>query len=825
MRLRILGGFLSIVFMWALGAGVSGCGGGEAQTESAASPAGIFHNDDVTRNTLSTAASLSVEGSVSLLGFGAPPGSPATPPALVGAPGCPSGDGVGVTESCPEGGTAVVTMASCEESLDLESSHIDFKGGIDFTGCGTGGLVMNGHLDFTVSLPHVDLDCRFGKKDCSGLEAEVVLSGASPLLLTLGSADIEMTVFEAFLSGLWSELDFGHVNVRLLEDGLAIRCNGDEGSLFCDVDSDDDGSVDSEDNCPSDKNPDQDDPDGDGVGSVCDNCPEVSNPPQVDSDDDGPGDECDANGDVNCVEPPLFCDSDADCQAFLRACADRPFAKELAANDDDLICQGRVERHCVRVQKELTDPECLPPPASDPSLDQTTGSDEDGDGLIFENDNCPIDSNASQADCDGDGVGDRCDNCPRVPNPDQLSRDTDRYGNACDPDDDNDGRVDGEDNCPLDANPDQRDADGDGIGNVCDNCPEIFNPGQEDQDGGGQRSQNGDGVGDVCDNCPTVLNFGQEDDDGDGIGNECDSDLDGDGILDVLDNCRFVANVDQADGDGDRVGDACDNCPAAPNADQADLDSDQAGNACDLDLDGDGILEDGDDSGAAGDHPCAGGNVRNCDDNCPLRANDRQGDFDGDGVGEMCDNCPAEANAGQETTSGLCGSACSDVCVDVTEELKRSDPFYLKLITDCYCVDFDRDGDLVENGADNCPDDLNPMQEDGDGDGVGDFCDNCPEIPNPGQEDSNGTSDGDGIGDACEAPPPPACPLRLPDCATGGESVCDGIAAQFRLNANQVDCVADCCVLPCATNDCGLLPAPDPLTCQSDRVYGDICNQ
>jgi hypothetical protein len=35
------------------------------------------------------------------------------------------------------------------------------------------------------------------------------------------------------------------------------------------------------------------------------------------------------------------------------------------------------------------------------------------------------------------------------------------------------------------------DSDGDGIGDLCDNCPDVYNPGQEDSDG--------DGVGDACD--------------------------------------------------------------------------------------------------------------------------------------------------------------------------------------------------------------------------------------------------------------------------------------------------------------------------------------
>jgi RHS repeat-associated protein len=45
-----------------------------------------------------------------------------------------------------------------------------------------------------------------------------------------------------------------------------------------------------------------------------------------------------------------------------------------------------------------------------------------------------------------------------------------------------------------------------------------------------------------------------------------------DGIGDACDNCPYVYNLTQADSDGDGIGDACDNCPTIPNPDQADSD-------------------------------------------------------------------------------------------------------------------------------------------------------------------------------------------------------------------------------------------------------------
>jgi hypothetical protein len=60
------------------------------------------------------------------------------------------------------------------------------------------------------------------------------------------------------------------------------------------------------------------------------------------------------------------------------------------------------------------------------------------------------------------------------------------------------------------------------------------------------------------------------------------------------------------------------------------------------DRDGDGIADDGDHSGVAGDHTCSGGDTLGCDDNCPTQQDATQADRGGlggerpDGIGDEC---------------------------------------------------------------------------------------------------------------------------------------------------------------------------------------------
>jgi Putative metal-binding motif/Galactose oxidase, central domain/Kelch motif/Thrombospondin type 3 repeat len=303
---------------------------------------------------------------------------------------------------------------------------------------------------------------------------------------------------------------------------------------------------------------------------------------------------------------------------------------------------------------------------------------------------------------------------------------TDGQGNGLD--DDCDGIIDNTD----------ADSDRDGRDDCHDNCPDAYNPGQEDNDG--------DGFGNVCDCTP---------DDQANPGNPPPSPV---GVLTLTrsgpggqttiawDKVNLATHYNvyrgyrtegttpsanqqclQADVTGLQFVDQDEPHPytefyylvssVCGGSNESSLGMTNPGNAertrphcpaATLDDDYDGIDE--------------------ALDNCPNFYNPTQSDHDQDQHGDVCDNCPAMDNPDQMNTDGdRLGDAC-DNCPDVP----NSDQL-------------DTDGDGVGDACDNCPTVPNPDQLDTDGDGIGDACDNCPTVANPDQLDT----DGDGVGDAC----------------------------------------------------------------------------
>ena len=272
------------------------------------------------------------------------------------------------------------------------------------------------------------------------------------------------------------------------------------------IDADNDGICDTEDNCPTTANPDQIDTDNNGVGDACDtpidglllNCPAditVSVSPEsttanVNWTDPVGLSSCPwgsvgvlqiggpSNGDLF-----LMGSTSVDYYAY-DGCgngANCSFTVTLVVADDCEIPEGTAcddQNACTT--NDVYDANC-----------NCAGTliDADQDGICDTEDNCVGVFNPDQLDTDGDGTGNACDDCnftAGTPCDDGDACTTgDVYDANCNcagtfSDSDSDDICDGEDNCPNDFNPDQEDENNNGIGDACDtpqeeglylNCP------------------------------------------------------------------------------------------------------------------------------------------------------------------------------------------------------------------------------------------------------------------------------------------------------------------------------------------------------------------
>ena len=550
--------------------------------------------------------------------------------------------------------------------------------------------------------------------------------------------------------------------------------------------------------------------DGDSICNGRDNCRTIGNSDQADIDSDGVGDVCDDDDDGDGVDDEL----EAACQSDPADAGNMP-----TDGDGDGICDA-MDNCPQTVNAEQIN-------FDDDEAGDACDDDDDGDGAPDDVEAAcgtdPRDAADAPGDSDGDGTCDSLDNCPATAEENQSDLDGDGAGDACDEDDDGDGASDeieiacGTD--PLDPATRPLDADADGVCDTLDNCPDTPNADQADLDGDGDgdacdadadadgvsdaveticgsdpadagsrpSDSDADGICDAIDICPEVPNADQDDLDADGVGDFCDDDADGDGHADTLElacgSAPMNAGSTPPDGDGDRVCDRLDNCPDDANADQFDLEEDGLGDVCDPDDDDDGFDDALElDCGSAPfdpfDRPRDVDDDGICDalDNCPLRGNTDQDDFDGDETGDLCDpdddddgfddgheiacdadpvdaadtpvdadaddtcdaldNCPAAANRDQaDLDEDGAGDACDDDD-DGDGALDRREIDCLSDPRDAVSIPDDRDGDGTCDRRDNCPDAANANQLDVDEDGLGNACDD--------------DDDGDGFEDTIE---------------------------------------------------------------------------
>ena len=274
---------------------------------------------------------------------------------------------------------------------------------------------------YTVTTEGANIDSRILSDGGSEITERGVVWSLSPNPTIVDNKSVSSDSEDTF-SNVLSNLNHltNHYVRSYVTNSIGTYYSADTEFTTLDIDSDGDGFTNSNDNCPTISNPNQEDFDNDGIGDVCD-----------DSDNDGVVDS-----DDNCKTTPNPNQEDTDNDGIGNLCDDD--------NDNDGL-NNNVD-NC-------------------PTISNPNQEDFDGDGI---GDVCDDDN-------DNDGVINVNDNCPLTPNPNQADIDNDGIGDVCD-DSDGDGLLDWIDNCPTISNPNQEDTDGDGVGDYCDDDSLFYFP-------------------------------------------------------------------------------------------------------------------------------------------------------------------------------------------------------------------------------------------------------------------------------------------------------------------------------------------------------------
>lgn len=261
----------------------------------------------------------------------------------------------------------------------------------------TGGSVESGETIYSDA-------ASISASAISSIAASVVASTQLESIISVESTS------ELSVSSYISSMECIEVGVDHDRDGIDDMC--DNCPFTANVDQEDadyDQFGNACDNCPNLANPDQEDGDLDYAGDLCDNCPLILNKDQKDSEGDQLGDACD-----NCLYVSNPDQEDGDSDQIGDECDNCPQVSNPEQENSDVDSYGDACDPCPDRPDNL----CGIVESSESSVDSTGssketsgGSDEDGDDIFADQDNCPEIPNSDQVDTDGDQVGDICDPC------------------------------------------------------------------------------------------------------------------------------------------------------------------------------------------------------------------------------------------------------------------------------------------------------------------------------------------------------------------------------------------------------------------------------